>query len=216
MLRRLLTALGLLFISCWAAHAMSVTVSTTAPTGYANYDLSADVGGQHFSIPDGGTFSGWGYVYAAGDNVDGLQVGSYTEPFMAVNPSINAAGQVLQFSTPQTALYMEVYTPDDYNVFALGSAVFYGDATTQGIYGGAGSHNLSFDSYNHNTVWLAFTDMDPFTVAQFTSFSPSNEFNIGHIESAAAPEASTWAMMLLGFAGLGYAAHRKTRHAAIA
>jgi hypothetical protein len=32
----------------------------------------------------------------------------------------------------------------------------------------------------------------------------------------AAPEPSTWAMMLLGFAGLGYAAYRRTRKASIA
>ena len=32
---------------------------------------------------------------------------------------------------------------------------------------------------------------------------------VGEIE--AAPEPSTWAMMLLGFAGLGFAGYRKTR-----
>jgi hypothetical protein len=32
----------------------------------------------------------------------------------------------------------------------------------------------------------------------------------------AAPEPSTWVMMLLGFAGLGYAGYRRTRKASIA
>jgi hypothetical protein len=30
------------------------------------------------------------------------------------------------------------------------------------------------------------------------------------------PEPSTWAMLLLGFAGLGYSSYRKTRQAAVA
>jgi PEP-CTERM motif len=34
--------------------------------------------------------------------------------------------------------------------------------------------------------------------------------------TGAVPEPSTWAMMLLGFAGLGYAGYRKTRQAAVA
>ena len=34
--------------------------------------------------------------------------------------------------------------------------------------------------------------------------------------SGAIPEPSTWAMMLLGFAGLGYAGYRKARRATVA
>jgi hypothetical protein len=34
------------------------------------------------------------------------------------------------------------------------------------------------------------------------------------IGAAAVPEPSTWAMMLLGFAGLGFAGHRKARNGA--
>jgi hypothetical protein len=46
-------------------------------------------------------------------------------------------------------------------------------------------------------------------------------FNLGStfaftLVSGAVPEPSTWAMMLLGFAGLGYAGYRKARPAAVA
>jgi hypothetical protein len=34
--------------------------------------------------------------------------------------------------------------------------------------------------------------------------------------AAGAPEPSTWAMMLIGFAGLGFTAYRRTRKAALA
>jgi PEP-CTERM motif len=43
------------------------------------------------------------------------------------------------------------------------------------------------------------------TLRSFTS-DVSGDF------SATVPEPSTWAMMLLGFAGLGYAAYRKTKN----
>jgi PEP-CTERM motif len=32
-------------------------------------------------------------------------------------------------------------------------------------------------------------------------------------ETGAVPEPSTWAMILMGFAGLGYAAHRRSKQA---
>jgi hypothetical protein len=38
------------------------------------------------------------------------------------------------------------------------------------------------------------------------------DFALGGV--AAAPETSTWSMMLLGFAGLGFASYRSTRKAA--
>jgi hypothetical protein len=34
-----------------------------------------------------------------------------------------------------------------------------------------------------------------------------------HFEVSGVPEASTWALMLVGFAGLGFAGYRKTRRA---
>jgi hypothetical protein len=46
----------------------------------------------------------------------------------------------------------------------------------------------------------------PFTTATFASSTNSFEFSIG---TTGVPEASTWAMMALGFAGLGYAAFRR-------
>jgi PEP-CTERM motif len=33
----------------------------------------------------------------------------------------------------------------------------------------------------------------------------------GNVTTLAVPEPSTWAMMLLGFAGLGYAGYRRTK-----
>jgi PEP-CTERM motif len=51
---------------------------------------------------------------------------------------------------------------------------------------------------------VTITGLGPFTTATFSSTSNAFEFSL-----ASVPEPSTWAMMGLGFAGLGYAAFRR-------
>ena len=55
-----------------------------------------------------------------------------------------------------------------------------------------------------------FSFAAPVTSVTFTSYQNALEV-AGVSVSSAVPEPSTWAMMLLGFAGLGYAAYRKTK-----
>jgi len=61
----------------------------------------------------------------------------------------------------------------------------------------------------------------PITTIQFELTSASddtaNDFAIGAVSlETAVPEPSTWAMMLLGFAGLGFAGYRASRRTAVA
>jgi hypothetical protein len=51
---------------------------------------------------------------------------------------------------------------------------------------------------------IRITGLDPFTTATFSSTGNAFEFTL-----ATVPEPSTWAMMVIGFAGLGYAAFRR-------
>ena len=51
---------------------------------------------------------------------------------------------------------------------------------------------------------VTITGLAPFTTATFSSTGNAFEFTL-----ATVPEPSTWAMMVLGFAGLGYAAFRR-------
>jgi PEP-CTERM motif len=55
--------------------------------------------------------------------------------------------------------------------------------------------------------WVTITGLSAFTQASFSSTRNAFEFSLG----TAVPEPSTWAMMLVGFAGLGYAGYRRTR-----
>jgi hypothetical protein len=57
---------------------------------------------------------------------------------------------------------------------------------------------------------VRITGLAPFTQVEFSSTRNAFEFSLG----AAVPEASTWAMMLAGFAGLGFLGWRGSRKTA--
>jgi hypothetical protein len=63
-----------------------------------------------------------------------------------------------------------------------------------------GSHTSPFSN-----ELVTISGLGSFTTAAFSSSTNSFEFSLG----SAIPEPSTWAMMTLGFAGLGYAAFRR-------
>jgi PEP-CTERM motif len=53
-----------------------------------------------------------------------------------------------------------------------------------------------------------------------STFNPDNSYfnpgDLGTLQVAAVPEPATWAMMILGFAGIGYLAYRRRQGAALA
>jgi PEP-CTERM motif len=61
--------------------------------------------------------------------------------------------------------------------------------------------------------WVTITGLGPFTQATFSSTSNAFEFSLGSGVSGV-PEPSTWAMMGLGFAGLGFMGWRGSRKTA--
>jgi hypothetical protein len=56
---------------------------------------------------------------------------------------------------------------------------------------------------------VTITGLGPFTTATFSSTANAFEFSLP-VVSPGVPEPSTWAMMMVGFAGLGYAAFRRS------
>ena len=71
------------------------------------------------------------------------------------------------------------------------------------------------DSGVFGTVNATFTTDGPFVlriVDGSLAFS-GNDFAIDDISLTAVPEPSTWAMMILGFAGVGFLAHRRRKQA---
>lgn len=69
------------------------------------------------------------------------------------------------------------------------------------------------DQFSANdNQWFQVSLADGSLISAFLGTSSNNAFEF----DMAAPEPSTWAMMVLGFAGLGYAAFRKARRESVA
>jgi hypothetical protein len=109
---------------------------------------------------------------------------------------------------PARTRYVDIYVGslDAYNTISFGgpgAASYTGAdlAKTGAIDDGdqlSGSSNGLFE----------FAFAAPVTSVTFSS--SANSLEVASVSSAV-PEASTWAMMLIGFTGLGYAAYRKTK-----
>ena len=114
---------------------------------------------------------------------------------------------------PARARYVDIYVGslDAYNTISFGGP-------------GAGSPPISYTGDQLAKLTGAINDGDQWSgssnglfefafaapVTSVTFASSANSLEVASVSSAV-PEASTWAMMLIGFAGLGYAAYRKTK-----
>ena len=119
--------------------------------------------------------------------------------YMAV---FGGATETASFATPQTSLSIYWGSIDPGNGFAVtinGYTLTGADLATMGA-----TDNGSHTQPTSNEL-VTITGLGAFTEASFSSTTNSFEFSIG----SGVPEPSTWAMMALGFVGLGYAAFRR-------
>jgi hypothetical protein len=148
--------------------------------------------------------------------------------FTGSNSGQNAApfGDITQYasvgtsSTPQTAVLM-VSSPANYLGLYWGSIdtyndilITYTDNTTADvnstIYNQLSPSNGDQTSAGSKYVNI-FSDRNIKSIA-FSSSQKAFEFD--NVSIAAVPEASTWAMMVLGFLGLGFLGYRKSARSA--
>ena len=108
---------------------------------------------------------------------------------------------VLTLPTAVTSLTIYWGSPDTYNTVDLGN----GDAFTGTLF--ASTFSVAANGNNANSRWVTITDTTAFKTVTLGSTSPAFEFDMA---GSTVPETSTWAMMVLGFLGLGYAAFRRT------
>jgi hypothetical protein len=98
-------------------------------------------------------------------------------------------------------------------VLNVGSDTITSDhLVSMGLTNGAGNQ---FDIFDNQ--WFRISDTNPFT--SFTASSTTNAFEFDMAgpsvtQTSGVPEPSTWAMMLIGFAGLGYAAFHRRKDSA--
>ena len=214
MRKTLLMTTGLAWLALTGA-AGAVTVTLTPETALSpNYFVGQSVGSNTFSV---GTDK-WSLVSGVAGIRTGTTAQFSADPLGDTLPYMSVEGggtEQVVFGTARTSISIYWGSIDgnqggnnNLNTLTLGSFTLTGaDLVTDGA-SGTGDQ---FSPAGNQLVTI--TGLAPFTTATFHSTANAFEFSIG----SAIPEPSTWAMMLLGFAGLGYAAfYRNSKGRALA
>jgi hypothetical protein len=202
-------ALAFLGLAPQAQAALTVVVST-AP----NFDVfDSHLGQSNFTDENGIMWSGTGVVVQGSvANQHAAPAGDAT-PYMAVTkPQTETA----TWASPTSSLLI-YWGSIDGNVCPSASCgndntiTLWNGMTLVGTVDGALLKTLALSPADGNMTaantneWIKISGVT-FTSAKFTSTGNSFEFDM----AKAIPETSTWAMMVFGFAGLGYAAFRRS------
>jgi hypothetical protein len=221
MRKTLLLTTGLAWLGLTGA-AGAVTVTLTPGPMDPQYFASEAAGQNGFTI-DGITWTGTDAATAKGTTpgVSAAPLGMGTDPTTGTTyMSVEGGGtETATWATPQTALRIywgsidadEAGTASSGNVNSM--AITIDGYTLTGkdlvsLYGADGSGSQTDPAGNQ---LVTITGLGPFTTVSFSSTGNAFEFSLG---AAGAPEPSTWAMMALGFAGLGFMGWRGSRKTA--
>jgi hypothetical protein len=201
------TGLAWLALTGAASATVTLTPGPQDPTYFA-----AEAAGQNGFTIDGAT---WTDTSGLAETEKGSVPFEYAAPlgmgtstttgttYMAV---FGGGTETVTFATPQTSL--SIYwgsidaTTANLNSFAVSMDGFTLTGADLVALGASGDGSQSGPAANQ---LVRISGLAPFTSATFSSTGNSFEFSIG----PGVPEASTWAMMTLGFVGLGYAAFRR-------
>jgi hypothetical protein len=198
MRKTLLMTTGLAWLALTGA-AGAVTVTLMPGPANPAYFAAVPVGESNFTV---GT-TVWS---GTGTTEQGTLQGQYAAPLGMTNTYMAVTAheaETATFATPQSSISIYWGSIDPGNQVALsinGYTLTGSDLAT--LYGASdnGSQGSPFSNQ-----WVTIGGLGEFSTATFTSSTNSFEFSL----SSGVPETSTWAMMGLGFAGLGYAAFRR-------
>jgi hypothetical protein len=191
-------AAAALTISASAASA-SIMYPDTGSENVETYSFNASSTGDLVAY-----FAGSG---AALENQLGLLVNGVSTGLVGLNNHTSSIGQSFNFGHVEAG---DVLTFVD---FVTNYATWYSDPT---LNSGNGNHVYSTTA----GVGAAFAGSPAGTYVAFEDLIfPNSDFNyFDHafvFTIAAVPEPSTWAMMILGFAGVGYMMYRRRKPAAL-
>jgi hypothetical protein len=223
MRKTLLLRTGLAWLGLTGA-AGAVTVSLTPGPQDPQYFASEATGQNGFTI-DGVT---WSLVSGSAATAKGTTPGISAAPLgMGTSTStgttymsVRGGGtEMATWATPQTSLSI-YWGSIDANICGGGSSScgnLNSVAITVDGYTLTGSNLMSMGALGigsqgspKDNQLVRISGLAPFTQVEFSSTRNAFEFSLG----AAVPEASTWAMMLAGFAGLGFLGWRGSRKSA--
>jgi hypothetical protein len=189
-------AAALLMLSTGIASA-AIVYPDTGSENLQPYSFTADRTGDLIVY-----FAGSG---AALENQLGLLVNGMSTGLVGLNNHTSAIGQSFNLGHVTTG---DALTFVD---FVTGYATWYSDPSLNGgngnhVYSTAASAGQAFAGSPAGT-YVAFEDLI-FPNSDFNYFDHAFVFSV-----SAVPEPSTWAMMILGFAGVGYMTYRRKRQA---
>ncbi|MBN8991531.1 MAG: hypothetical protein J0H42_25090 [Rhizobiales bacterium] len=130
--------------------------------------------------------------------------------FLAAGPT-SGEPAVLTFHTPINYLSFLWGSPDTYNRLEVTSTTgtYQFDVTSLGF--AVTNGNQSFSQY----VQFQTAPGETILSARFANSPAQDAFETANFSVAAVPEASTWAMMIFGFMGIGALAYRRSPRSAL-
>jgi PEP-CTERM motif len=212
MRRVLLATTGLAWLAL-TGTAGAVTVTISDGPADPQYFAPEAAGQNNFTLGD----ITWTLVTGPASTQKGTVPGQYAAPLgMGTSTTTGTTyfavedGGVEQatWSTAQTSLKIYWGSVDAATVDGIGNQISItvdgytltgADLIAMGV-PGDGSQGAAKDN-----VWVTISGLGPFTSVDFSDTGANAfEFSLGTV-----PEPSTWTMLALGFAGLGYAAFRR-------
>jgi hypothetical protein len=214
MRKSLLLTTGLAWLAFSGAASAAVSVTLHEGPSDPQYFASEAAGQNNFTLGDiTWTLASGSAATAKGTTpgVSAAPLGMGTGPDGTTYMSVEGGGvELATWATPQTslsiywgsidgnsnlnslAITIDGYTLTGANLIALGAL-------------GAGNQTAPADNQ-----WVRISGLGEFTQVAFSSTANAFEFSLG----SPVPEPSTWAMMGLGFAGLGFMGWRGSRKTA--
>ncbi|MBR0995646.1 hypothetical protein JQ580_33575 [Bradyrhizobium japonicum] len=152
------------------------------------------------------TLSG-GTVYTSDEPFADIPKGGvYGGTFLAAGPT-SGEPAVLNFQAPINYLSFLWGSPDSYNLLKVTSTSGTYDFTASSLNFAVTNGNQAFSQY----VQFNATPGDQILSVSFNNSPAQDAFETANFSVSAVPEASTWAMMITGFFGIGFLAYRGRR-----
>jgi hypothetical protein len=209
MRKALLMTTGLAWLALTGAASAAVTVVLTPETALSpNYFVGQSVGSNTFSV---GTDE-WSLVSGTAGIRTGTTAGFAADPLGDSLPYMSVEGNSTEqvvFGTSRTSLTIYWGSIDgnqggDDNNNSLAITVD-GFTLTGADLVAMGASGRGDEGSPAGNQLVTITGLGAFNTVTFSSTGNAFEFALG----TPVPEPATWAMMALGFAGLGYAAFRR-------
>jgi hypothetical protein len=209
MRKALLITTGLAWLALGGAASAVPMVTLSPGPADPQYFASLPAGESDFTLGD----ITWSLLSGSASTEKGSVTGQYAAPFGMGNTTYmsvqNGGTEEATWATSQSSLSIYWGSIDAFGVDGILNEV---SITVDG-YTLTGSDLVALGAMGNgnqgspkNNEWVTITGLDPFTTVDFHAAGKNAfEFSL----NPGVPEPSTWAMMALGFAGLGYAAFRR-------